>query len=166
MGQILQLSKQIASNFKDISGQRFGRLTVLQQTCVKNSHAVWLCLCDCGNKKEISGHRLRNKTTCSCGCLWFEAMAIAGKKRMGTKSPRYNHGLSFGQKENRWSIVCRDGSKVLYSRAIWEGETGIKIPKGAVIHHINHDSSFDEIQNLAMFFSQSAHVKYHRGIAL
>lgn len=48
------------SRYKDISGQRFGRLVALYPTekRVQNS-VVWMCQCDCGNQKEISLHRLR-----------------------------------------------------------------------------------------------------------
>ena len=54
----------------DIKGQRFGWLIVLKR--VENSEngtAMWLCLCDCGNKKVIYGCSLRTGRTRSCGCL-------------------------------------------------------------------------------------------------
>lgn len=62
------------SAFKDITGQRFGRLTVLKrgQDDVNWGFVRWLCKCDCGNKAVISGTRLRSgeKISCnSCGRL-------------------------------------------------------------------------------------------------
>lgn len=58
--------------FKDISGQKFGRLTALYR--LHNYHdrkngVYWLCVCDCGNLKEVtSGDLIKNKVK-SCGCL-------------------------------------------------------------------------------------------------
>lgn len=61
-------------NFKDLTGQRFGRLTVIRRVQNnKYNEAMWLCRCDCGNEKTISGKCLRRKNnTSSCGCLQRE----------------------------------------------------------------------------------------------
>lgn len=55
---------------KDISGRKFGRLTVIKYAYTDKRHtAIWLCKCDCGNIKEVRGDNLRNGTIQSCGCL-------------------------------------------------------------------------------------------------
>lgn len=57
-------------NFKDISGQKFGRLTALYRLNNHNKNCVyWLCICDCGNLKEVRGTHLRYGQIKSCGCL-------------------------------------------------------------------------------------------------
>ena len=59
-----------ASNFKDISGQKFGRLTAIE--CVgKNraNYAMWRCRCDCGKETTVASNSLRSGNTRSCGCL-------------------------------------------------------------------------------------------------
>lgn len=58
----------------DLTGQRFGRLTVLSRAedyvDPHGNHRIkWLCRCDCGNKCEILSIMLRNGGTRSCGCL-------------------------------------------------------------------------------------------------
>lgn len=58
---------------KDITGQKFGRLTIISK--MNNYHKKrvwWLCICDCGNLVEISGTTLRSGHTKSCGCLNHE----------------------------------------------------------------------------------------------
>lgn len=53
----------------DLTGTRFGRFTVLNR--VKNNKyggTMWLCKCDCGNERIVSGKCLRNGHTQSCGC--------------------------------------------------------------------------------------------------
>lgn len=57
----------------DISGERYGKLTVIERDKGKRGGAAyWLCRCDCGNIKSIRGTNLRstNQPTRSCGkCL-------------------------------------------------------------------------------------------------
>ena len=55
--------------FVDLTGQKFGRWTVIKR--VENSKggkARWLCKCDCGSEKIVLGVELRKGTTKSCGC--------------------------------------------------------------------------------------------------
>lgn len=55
--------------FTDISGQRFGRLLVLNPVEPHiTSGAKFACLCDCGNTKDIVGRSLTKGFTVSCGC--------------------------------------------------------------------------------------------------
>lgn len=55
---------------KDISGQKFNHLTVLEPTSKRSgSSVVWKCICDCGNTCEIAASNLQNGHTKSCGCL-------------------------------------------------------------------------------------------------
>lgn len=62
-----------ASNFKDLTGQRFGRLTVIKFVFKdKNSCKYYLCVCRCGNETSVSGGNLKNGHTKSCGCLKIE----------------------------------------------------------------------------------------------
>lgn len=54
----------------DITGQRFGRLTVIRRDGFSNSwHTMWLCRCDCGNTVRVERGNLVNGRTRSCGCL-------------------------------------------------------------------------------------------------
>ena len=64
---------------KDLTGQKFGKLTVISRNFEKQNQykkttghtkAYWNCICDCGNKVIVSSSNLKNKTnpTSSCGC--------------------------------------------------------------------------------------------------
>ena len=54
----------------DLTGERFGRLTVLRDTGKRQHRSViWECICECGEKKEVSSNSLRQNNTKSCGCL-------------------------------------------------------------------------------------------------
>ncbi|MBQ0017359.1 MAG: AP2 domain-containing protein [Clostridiales bacterium] len=54
----------------DLTGRRFGRLTV-KFVCGKSNdrHYLWYCLCDCGNKVIVPSNSLKTGHTQSCGCL-------------------------------------------------------------------------------------------------
>lgn len=67
-GCLAEKSKR--KHFKDITGQRFGKLVVLNKTDKRISRfVVWECKCDCGNTCEIISASLTNGRTKSCGCL-------------------------------------------------------------------------------------------------
>ena len=59
----------------DLTGMRFGKLTVLSFSHAdKSGKAMWLCQCDCGNKKIIASGNLRSGNSKSCGCLHKEML--------------------------------------------------------------------------------------------
>ena len=61
-----------AHNFKDLSGMKFGRLTVqcLDENKIKSTSRIyWICKCDCGSIISVSGYNLTIGKTKSCGCL-------------------------------------------------------------------------------------------------
>lgn len=65
---------------KDLKGQRFGRLVVIEKAGKdKTSHTTWLCKCDCGTVKTVTGYNLINGSTLSCGCYKNEKVSIHGK---------------------------------------------------------------------------------------
>ena len=73
----------------DLSGQRFGRLVVLERAgSDNNKNAMWRCRCDCGNTITTSGKRLRRGETQSCGCLHRET--FTNKKHGGKHSRLYS----------------------------------------------------------------------------
>ena len=52
----------------DLTGQRFGRLTVVRRDGTQCGSATWLCACECGQTKVVNGHNLRRGLIVSCGC--------------------------------------------------------------------------------------------------
>lgn len=59
----------------DITGQTFGRLTVLERAGSRDRKALWRCRCSCGQDAIVIGKLLRSGHTKSCGCWrsdnWF-----------------------------------------------------------------------------------------------
>ena len=54
---------------KDLTGKRFGRLTVLERAGSLGGHALWHCRCDCGNEVDVKSVQLVHGYSKSCGCL-------------------------------------------------------------------------------------------------
>lgn len=67
------LRRELSSSraLKDITGERFGRLTVVAQAedSALRRRAQWLCICDCGTGVVVDGTSLRTGYTQSCGCI-------------------------------------------------------------------------------------------------
>ena len=52
----------------DLTGQRFGRLVVIEYAGATGYGAGWRVRCDCGNEKIVSSGNLRTNRIFSCGC--------------------------------------------------------------------------------------------------
>ena len=76
--------------FIDLTGQRFGRLTVVNRSETRNKRTYWNCVCDCGNTKVINSYKLLSGNTQSCRCLDTEmTIARTTKHGMSHSSPEY-----------------------------------------------------------------------------
>ena len=99
------------AKFKDITGQKFGRLQVLGLTGEKNSDKryLWYTKCDCGNGYKVSGKALVSGWTKSCGCLHKDMLV----KRNTT------HGLRFTREYKIWLGIkkrCFDKNHSTYQK--------------------------------------------------
>ena len=74
----------------NLTGQRFGRLFVVEPLRVRPSKIDWKCRCDCGAVCTVSGTNLRRGKTQSCGCLRRDGnQAVHGHARRGKPSPTW-----------------------------------------------------------------------------
>ncbi len=84
------------SKLIDLTGQRFGRLTVIKRTENNKRRKVqWLCQCECGTIKKVSGVCLRRGETISCGCYQRERAVEC----------QTTHGLRYTRLYNIWSHI-------------------------------------------------------------
>lgn len=73
---------------KDMTGMRFGRLTVLERGERKGKYtgAFWKCKCDCGTIVVVQGASLRKGESKSCGCFRLEKIRKSPEeKNTGTR---------------------------------------------------------------------------------
>lgn len=73
-------------HFKELTGQVFGRLRVLEFNSIgRGGKALWNCVCECGNTTTVYSDKLRRGCTKSCGCLKLNVNRSHGMH----KSPEY-----------------------------------------------------------------------------
>lgn len=98
--------------FKDLTGQRYGRLVVVRRENNKQPFS-WLCQCDCGKTKIIRGTDLKLGKTKSCGCYRKE------KNRIDLTGMRFGKlvAVSLAEKNKNkhvtWNCICDCGTKVV-----------------------------------------------------
>ena len=117
----------------DITGQRFGRLFVVELGTSTNSRGerYWDCLCDCGNHTTAMFSSLSSGKTQSCGCLKREA-TIASNKRNKSVDPkiRFSSGYAVadngcwewqkGKDEKGYGVLHVDGKQEKAHRFSWK----------------------------------------------
>ena len=77
---------------KDLTGQVFGRLTVLGPVGrSKDKKILWACRCSCGKVKDapVASTTLKSGNTSSCGCLWAESQRTRAVTHGGSKTLEY-----------------------------------------------------------------------------
>lgn len=92
---------------RDLEGQRRGMLTIGKRVASPQAHAVWACVCDCGNRTEIASNNLRRQHSCGC-----------------TNLGRRTHGMSDARTFRIWVDMrkrCRDDHNPVY------GGRGIRV---------------------------------------
>ena len=101
--------------FQDHTGERFGKLTVLECTGrSKDGNPIWLCRCDCGNMHEATARNLVHGKVKSCGC----------KRHEGTRT---THGEADSRLYNVWNAMKQRCSNP--NNTAWHnyGERGIRV---------------------------------------
>lgn len=103
---------------KDLTGQVFGRLTVVSPSSIKKYY--WDCICSCGNKTVVAGSSLVSGGTKACGCLQSRFKDLSGKTFGRLKVL----ALSHMDKTAYWHCLCECGSsKVVAGVKLSSGET-------------------------------------------
>jgi hypothetical protein len=116
------------SNFVDLTGQKFNRLTVRNYFGKsKSGRSLWLCDCECGGTNVVRTADLRNGHTKSCGCLFIEtSIAKLPEDVKGDKNPNYRHGQAHTRLYHVWCDIkgrCLNENRENYERYGGKGVT-------------------------------------------
>lgn len=117
------------SALKNLVGQRFSRLTVVQRVGHYQNEVVWLCLCACGTGVRVRGSHLRDGTTKSCGCLSKERIAALGRMQVGPKSPMFGKPGTFTGKHHTPETRTRLSAAKIGSKNPRFGKPGTRLGK-------------------------------------
>lgn len=77
--------------FTDLTGNKYGRLSVTKKVDGGNKCVLWECICDCGNRAIVRSSSMTSGRTRSCGCLARESSAQNGRDNVGKKKDRHGH---------------------------------------------------------------------------
>ena len=102
--------------FNDLSGQRFGALTVVKRAedyiSPKGLHKVqWLCKCDCGNEVIIMATSLSKGRAKSCGCFRREVTSKKSKK-YNTYDLSNEYGIGYTSNGEEFYFDLEDYNKI------------------------------------------------------
>lgn len=114
------------ANFIDLTGKRFGRLTVKSRASNdKSGSARWNCICDCGNYTTVLGGHLRKGKILSCGCYMRECSSHRLKEH--PTSGNLKHGMRHTRLYTIWTNMktrCLNEKNRAYK---WYGAVGVSI---------------------------------------
>jgi hypothetical protein len=130
-------------NFIDLTGNKYGNLTVVERVPNKNGRTYWRCKCECGNEREIRGENLKSGKTSSCY-----------KCPVNTWEFKEDYVIGYTRKGERFFIDLEDYDRV--SKYVWfiiygyvTSETGgetirlhrfvMKPKDDELVDHINHE---------------------------
>lgn len=115
--------RDIMSKVIDLTGQRFGRLTVIRKAESRGSNAWWECVCDCGNTHTVRSTELRTGASRSCGCLKGSHLKDLTGQRFG-KLTVISRAETKKDRKARWLCRCDCGNEtIVIGRSLRVGMT-------------------------------------------
>lgn len=95
--------------FRDLTGQQFGRLSVLRIVeKTKSGSYIWECRCECGKITQVSSGNLRSGHTLSCGCYMKDRISRTQATHRESHNRLYNVWSSMKQR-------CYDKNSTFFS---------------------------------------------------
>jgi hypothetical protein len=141
----------------DLTGKKFGRLTVLRRegSCRSGSGSapLWVCRCACKKEIEVRGSSLRNGDTRSCGCLQLELVSALFVKHRMWGSPTYllwgmmntrclnPNATGYEDYGGRGITVCKRWSDKKHGFENFLKDMGIR-PEGKTLDRENNDKGY------------------------
>lgn len=141
---------------KDLTGKKFGMLTVIGLQDTDSRKTYWVCQCDCGNIKVVRSDSLQSGAIRSCGCMKKAQEKINLTKHhshkmsgtriyhiwRGMKDRCYNvHSPSYYRWGGRGITICdewKDNFSAFYS---WAMENGYS--ENLTIDRIDNNGNYE-----------------------
>ncbi len=151
-----------ARNLRDLTGQVFGRLTVISKAPSRvtpggSTLAQWNCRCVCGQETIVLARNLITENTRSCGCYQTEVQSRGGPDGVNWKGGRWLNSKGYvmlyvrgtpDEKYQRFGGVYELEHVVLMSRHL-----GRRLLPEENVHHLNGERADNRIENLELWSS-------------
>lgn len=139
------------TQFINLTGRRFGRLTVLQRAPNQGASTMWFCDCVCGRRVRVRREHLKIGRVVSCGCLKTERIGRLRLKHGASESSEFK---SWASAKQRCFNPKNKGYKYWGGRGItmcdrWRDSFAAFIedmgsrPKGLSLDRINNDGNYE-----------------------
>lgn len=128
----------------DLTGQKFGMLTVTKRAGSIRNKSTWYCNCDCGTTDFVAiSSDLKSGNTKSCGCLHKSVVS-----KIGEKNKKYNnydlsgeYGIGYTTKSEEFYFDLEDYDKI--KDYCWH-----KDKHGYVVAHIRKSKKYIKMHQL------------------
>ena len=118
---------------RDITGQRFGRWLVIEETNKKRGkETIWLCKCECGNEISVRKNHLVSGASVSCGCKRIDAGHMVfeyNKENVFKENTNLNQLTSKPQKNSKSGVrgvYWREQDGLWLAKMIFNGEVVLR----------------------------------------
>jgi hypothetical protein len=126
--------------FEDLTGQVFGRLTVMQRgDTAKNGDIRWWCQCSCGNPDLIlvRTYNLKSEHTQSCGCIRNEKSKQLGRnKKYNQYDLSGEYGIGYTNNGEEFYFDLEDYDKIKDYCWYIDGHGYVASGGGVLMHRI------------------------------
>ena len=150
------------TRYRELTGQRFGRLLVLgiSEKEKTDGKILWNCVCDCGNTVTASSGLLLGGYKKSCGCLGRPPLKDWMGKQFGSLTVLSYGGKSAGK--HFWKCRCACGRETLVCQSnLLGGHTvscGCKADPRSTRHFVA-GTCLESIQSRKLFSSNTSGVR-------
>lgn len=128
----------------DLTGMKFGRLTVIERVFDGKSNTRWLCLCECGNTTTTVSGNLKSGRHKSCGC-WLK-----GPTNYKHKNRTYSNGYAFVLMPEHPRANPHTG-RVREHIVVMEEVLGRSLLSHEEVHHLNGIRDDNRPENLELW---------------
>lgn len=143
--------KVLSKNAIDLTGRKFGYLTVLYFTTKNKKRRYWVCLCECGQYTRVMAHNLNSGNIVSCGCRRFNHGKCEGKKSPNWKGGRQKTKQGYIYVWNPSHPNANHAGYVLEHRLVMEKHLGRYLLPNENIHHKNSIKDDNRFENLELW---------------
>lgn len=148
-------------SIENITGRRFGILTVVEPTGKRNNHnkMFWLCKCDCGKTKITLARSLKKGSPKSCGCLSSIGHKEGGRKGGRKSASKSKRPMGYKKKHRDGYVYMKcdchpnagkDG-RILEHIYIMSRHLERPLKKQETIHHKNGLKDDNRVENLELW---------------
>lgn len=134
--------------YKDLTSQKFNRLTVLEKVVGKSSKGLWKCRCDCGNIVFATRHDLTSNHKKSCGCFKKDYLSQKSSTHKLTKTRIYKIWIDMKKRcyNHNQKYYCNYGGRGISICDEWKQDF-ISFYNWSIKNGYNDDLSIDRINN-------------------